>query len=142
MKRPTLPLGLLLLCSCAPTIAARNSGAGGGGGGGPESTPQVEEYVGKKNPALPADAPVAILFGPAPSDRPAGDLGTVRVTCQNGCSYGAASAALIQQARAIGANGVHDVRDYSEKVKDPMETVQAQNERVYNLAGTAFAYSP
>jgi hypothetical protein len=132
-----LLLGLSLGSGCSG--GSQNVNGGGGGAIGPESTPQVE-YIGPQNAAQPGAASPELLF--TTPGRPAGDLGTVRVTCAGaGCSYSAASAAMTAKAREIGASGVHSIKEASGNMREPMDAVAAKNGRVFNLAGTAFAYS-
>jgi hypothetical protein len=141
---PRLPvLFALAVAACSGSLRSRtpDPGTPPGPGTGAESTPEVE-YVGPNNPNPPAnpDAPAELLFT-TPS-RPYGDLGTIRVTCTGGgCAYGAASAAMIQKARQIGASGVHSIQEVSGNVNQPMDAVSRQNARVFNLAGTAFVYA-
>lgn len=136
MRRYLSALLAPMLCAAA---CAGGSRAATGDGLGPETTPQVE-YIGPQGTAAPGAGSVELLFT-APT-RAAGDLGTIRVTCAGaGCSYAAASAAMSAKAREVGASGVHSIKEASGSVMDPMDSVAAKNGRVYNLAGTAFAYS-
>ena len=133
-----LGLGLALATACGG--GSRGGTGGGTGSTGPESTPQVE-YVGPTNSSPAAAASIELLFT-SPS-RPSGDLGTIRVTCAGaGCSYNSAAAAMTAKAREIGASGVHSIKEASGNMNEPMDAVAAKNGRVFNLAGTAFAYSP
>lgn len=132
-----LLVGLVLSCG-GGSRTVRDNGTGGGGGG-PEATPEVE-YIGPQNPSPRGDGQVELLL--TTPTRPSGDLGTIRVRCAGaGCSYSAAAAAMTLKAKEIGASGVHSIKEASGTVNEPMDTVMSKNARVFNLAGTAFAYS-